>query len=234
MLPGVMEAPPRGLPAQAFAGLAFLAIVMGLLLFVAAGTVHFVAGWQFLVVFLTCSLAITLYLLKHDPALLARRVKAGPVAEQRPRQRLIQGIASAAFLALLAVPGLDRRFGWTHLGAPLVVVGDAGVVAGFLIVFLAFRENSFASAVIEVGAAQKVIDTGPYARVRHPMYAGALLLVAGIPAALGSLWGLAALVPLAAVIVWRLLDEEVFLTAELPGYIAYCRKVRYRLIPFVW
>ena len=100
--------------------------------------------------------------------------------------------------------------------------------------FLAFRENSFASAVIEVGAAQKVIDTGPYAIVRHPMYAGALLLVAGIPPALGSLAGLIAFVPFAAAIIWRLLDEEAFLTAQLPGYAAYTRKTRYRLIPFVW
>ena len=87
---------------------------------------------------------------------------------------------------------------------------------------------------IEVGAAQKVIDTGPYARVRHPMYAGALLLVAGIPPALGSLWGLLAFIPLAAVIVWRLLDEEAFLTEQLPGYAAYRRQTRYRLIPHVW
>jgi protein-S-isoprenylcysteine O-methyltransferase Ste14 len=229
-----MTAPPRGLTAQAFGGLAFLAIVMGVMLFGAAGTFHYLAAGQFLVLFLGCSLAITLYLLKHDPDLLARRVKAGPVAEQRPLQRLIQAMASAAFLALIAVPGLDRRFGWTNLGAPLVVLGDAAVVAGFLIVFLAFRENSFASAVIEVGAAQKVIDTGPYARVRHPMYAGALLLVAGIPPALGSLWGLLAFIPLAAVIVWRLLDEEAFLTEQLPGYAAYRRQTRYRLIPHVW
>jgi len=188
----------------------------------------------FLGTFFGASLAVTLYLMKHDPQLLARRVRAGPVAEQRPRQRLIQAIASAAFIAVIAVPALDRRFGWTQLGAPLVILGDVAVAVGFVIVFLSFRENSFASAVIEVGAAQKVIDTGPYAIVRHPMYAGALLLVAGIPPALGSLAGLIAFVPFAAAIIWRLLDEEAFLTAQLPGYAAYTRKTRYRLIPFVW
>jgi len=229
-----MEAPPAHLKAQAFAGLAALAVVVGVVLFGAAGTFRYPAAWQFLVVFFGSSLAITLYLMKHDPQLLARRVRAGPVAEQRPRQRLIQAIASAAFIAVIAVPALDRRFGWTQLGAPLVILGDVAVAVGFVIVFLSFRENSFASAVIEVGAAQKVIDTGPYARVRHPMYAGALLLVAGIPPALGSLWGLLAFIPLAAVIVWRLLDEEAFLTEQLPGYAAYRRQTRYRLIPHVW
>ena len=229
-----MEAPPAHLKAQAFAGLAALAVVGGVVLFGAAGTFRYPAAWQFLVVFFGSSLAITLYLMKHDPQLLARRVRAGPVAEQRPRQRLIQAIASAAFIAVIAVPALDRRFGWTQLGAPLVILGDVAVAVGFVIVFLSFRENSFASAVIEVGAAQKVIDTGPYAIVRHPMYAGALLLVAGIPPALGSLAGLIAFVPFAAAIIWRLLDEEAFLTAQLPGYAAYTRKTRYRLIPFVW
>ena len=229
-----MEAPPAHLKAQAVAGLAALAVVVGVVLFGAAGTFRYPAAWQFLVVFFGSSLAITLYLMKHDPQLLARRVRAGPVAEQRPRQRLIQAIASAAFIAVIAVPALDRRFGWTQLGAPLVILGDVAVAVGFVIVFLSFRENSFASAVIEVGAAQKVIDTGPYAIVRHPMYAGALLLVAGIPPALGSLAGLIAFVPFAAAIIWRLLDEEAFLTAQLPGYAAYTRKTRYRLIPFVW
>jgi protein-S-isoprenylcysteine O-methyltransferase Ste14 len=229
-----MGARPGNLKSQAFAGLAALAAVLGVVVFGGAGTLRYPAAWQFLVLFFGCSLAITLHLLKHDPALLARRVKAGPVAEQRPRQRLIQAIASAAFLAVIAVPGLDHRFEWTRLGAPLVVLGDAAVLAGFLIVFLAFRENSFASSVIEVDAAQRVIDTGPYARVRHPMYAGALLLVAGIPPALGSLWGLLAPIPLAAVIVWRLLDEEAFLTEQLPGYADYERKTKYRIIPFVW
>jgi protein-S-isoprenylcysteine O-methyltransferase Ste14 len=234
MLGGAMEAPPANLKARAFAGLAALAAVVGVVVFGAAGTLRYVEGWIFLIVFFGPSLAITLHLLRHDPELLARRVKAGPVAEQRPLQRIIQSLASAAFIAVIAVPALDHRFGWSRLGAPVVVLGDAAVAAGFLIVFLAFRENSFASAVIEVGAAQKLIDTGPYAHVRHPMYAGALVLVAGISPALGSLWGLVAVAPLAAVIVWRLLDEEALLARELPGYTAYQRKTRYRLIPRLW
>jgi protein-S-isoprenylcysteine O-methyltransferase Ste14 len=172
--------------------------------------------------------------MRRDPKLLERRVQAGPLAEPRPRQRLIQRLASCAFLAILAVPALDHRLGWSHVPWLAVVTGDVLVGLGFLLVFLVFKENSYASAVIEVGAEQKVIDTGPYARVRHPMYAGALVLLAGVPLALGSFWGLLVLPPFTAVIVWRLLDEEVFMLQQLPGYAAYRSKTRYRLIPFVW
>jgi len=113
------------------------------------------------------------------------------------------------------------------------VVGETLVVLGFVIVFLVFRENSYAAAVVEVGTRQRVVDTGPYARIRHPMYAGALVLLAGIPLALGSLWGLATLLPFTAILIWRLLDEERLLSTELPGYDAYTRRVRYRLFPYV-
>jgi protein-S-isoprenylcysteine O-methyltransferase Ste14 len=115
-----------------------------------------------------------------------------------------------------------------------VVLGQLLVAVGFLIVFRVFRANSFASATIEVAGEQKVIDTGPYSRVRHPMYAGALLLLAGTPLALGSFCGMLVLFPFTAVIVWRLLDEEKFLAKDLPGYEAYLRKVRFRLIPGIW
>jgi protein-S-isoprenylcysteine O-methyltransferase Ste14 len=152
-------------------------------------------------------LAITLFLMKRDPQLLARRVKAGPVAEPRPLQRIIQTLASGAFLAILAVPALDHRLGWSRVPVPVVIAGHVLVAFGFLVVFLVFKENSYAAAVVEVGAEQQVIDTGPYAVVRHPMYAGALVLLAGVPLALGSFWGLLVLAPFAAVIVWRLLDD---------------------------
>ena len=229
-----MESSGSALKVQAFLGLGTLAAVVGGLVFVGAGTLRYAEAWVFLGTFFGASLAVTLYLMKHDPQLLERRVKAGPVAEPRPRQRMIQGLASGAFLAIVAVPALDHRFGWSHVPWLIVVAGELLVALGFLVVFLVFRENSYASAVIEVGAEQRVIDTGPYAWVRHPMYAGALVLLTGIPLALGSFWGLLVLAPFAAVIAWRLLDEEAFLLQQLPGYAAYRRKTRYRLIPFVW
>ena len=171
-------------------GLAQLVVVMGLLLFAPAGTLRFVEGWAFLALFFGASLAITVYLAKKDPALLERRTQAGPVAEKERSQKLVQGFASIAFLSTIVVPALDHRFGWSHAPLPAVIVGDALVGLGFLLVFLVFRENTFTSSVIEVAAEQRVIETGPYAVVRHPMYVGGLVLVAGIPLALGSLVGL--------------------------------------------
>jgi protein-S-isoprenylcysteine O-methyltransferase Ste14 len=215
-------------------GLAQLVVVLGLLLFVPAGTLRFVEGWVFLAVFAGASLAITLYLATTDPALLARRTQAGPVAEKERSQKIIQGFASIAFVSTVTVPALDHRYHWSHAPLPAVIVGDSLVALGFFIVFLVFRENTFTSSVIEVAAEQRVIDTGLYRVVRHPMYLGGLVLIAGESLALGSLVGLATFVPFAGVIVWRLLDEERFLVSHLAGYVAYREKVRYRLIPRVW
>ena len=220
--------------AKAAAGLVNLVALVGLMLFGAAGTLRFVEGWVFLATFFGASLAITLYLAKADPALLERRTQAGPVAEKERRQKIIQGLASALFLATIVIPGLDHRFGWSRAPLAVAVAGDALVLVGFLAVFLVFRENTFTSSIIEVAPDQRAIDTGPYAVVRHPMYAGALLLVAGIPLALRSILGLVVLPPFVAVLVWRLLDEERFLRAHLAGYSAYCQKTRWRLVPRVW
>jgi protein-S-isoprenylcysteine O-methyltransferase Ste14 len=138
------------------------------------------------------------------------------------------------FVALLLIPALDRRFGWTAVPALVAVIADLLVVLGLLLVFFVFRENSYTSATITVGEDQRVISTGPYAVVRHPMYAGALLMLLCVPLALGSLVGLVVFLPMTAAIVWRLMDEERYLAAELPGYEDYRRKVRHRLVPYVW
>lgn len=226
--------PNRKLRRQALRGMAQLTVVMGIAIFVSAGTWRYPEGWTFLLAFVGSSVFITRYLMKHDPKLLQRRVEAGPGAEKRNSQKVIQIFASIAFLSVIIVPSLDHRFAWSRVPWWVVAAGDALVLLGFWFVFLVFRENSFTSAVIEVDAEQKVIDTGPYAHVRHPMYAGALLLLAGIPLALGSWWGLLTLVPFTGIIAVRLLDEERFLSKELPGYTAYRVKIRYRLIPHVW
>jgi protein-S-isoprenylcysteine O-methyltransferase Ste14 len=219
---------------KAALGFVQLVVVMGLALFATAGTVDWTRGWVFLGVFFGSALAITIYLARKDPALLQRRTQAGPVAEKERAQKVIQGVASIAFLSTLVVPALDRRFGWSQVPLPVVIVGDALVGLGFLLVFLVFRENTFTSSVIEVAAEQRVIDTGLYAVVRHPMYMGALVLIAGIPLALGSVVGLLAFPPFVAILVWRLVDEERFLVGNLPGYSAYREKTPFRLIPRVW
>jgi len=222
------------LEARALAGLAFLMGAMGLVLVLGAGTARYWQGWLFLAVFGSASLAITLHLLRTDRALLERRVAAGPVAERRPWQRVIQWLAQVAFLAMLAVPAIDRRSGWSRMPAWLSLAAEGGVATGMWIVFRVFRENSHASATVEVGAGQSVVSTGPYAIVRHPMYAAALGLLACTPLALGSWWGLLALPPMILVVALRLLDEERFLARSLPGYRAYLEKVRWRLVPGVF
>jgi protein-S-isoprenylcysteine O-methyltransferase Ste14 len=207
---------------------------MGVLLFAAAGTLRFVEGWVLLAVFSGASLAITVYLARNDPRLLERRMQAGPVAEKERSQKVIQGFASLVFLSTLVVPSLDHRFGWSHAPLPVVVAGDLLVAVAFFLVFRVFKENTYTSSVIEVAAEQRVIATGPYAVVRHPMYSGGLVLVAGLPLALGSLVGLVTFPPFVAILVWRLLEEERFLVGHLAGYAAYREKTRYRLIPHVW
>jgi protein-S-isoprenylcysteine O-methyltransferase Ste14 len=219
---------------KALIGLAQLVIVLGVLLFVPAWSVDFWQAWVFLFIFSIAVVAITLYLLKNDPKLIEGRLKAGPYAEKEKNQKIIQTFASLFFILLIVVPALDHRFHWSDVPIHFVLVGDIFVLLGFLIVFLVFKENSYAVGVIEVGKGQKVISTGPYAVVRHPMYSGALLMLCFVPLALGSWWGLIFIFPMFFVIVLRLLDEEKFLSKNLPGYKEYRQKTRYRLVPFVW
>jgi protein-S-isoprenylcysteine O-methyltransferase Ste14 len=219
---------------RAFGGLAILVLVTGALLFAAAGTFDYWQAWAFLAIYFTVSLAITLYLMKKDPALLARRMSGGPFAEKERSQRIIMSFASIGFIGLLVLPGLDRRFGWSQMPANVVIAGDIVVVLGWVGIFFVFRENSYSSATIELAADQRVISTGPYALVRHPMYAAALVMLLGMPIALGSWWGVLTMAAVVPAVVWRLLDEERFLARNLPGYTEYQRKVRYRLLPLVW
>jgi protein-S-isoprenylcysteine O-methyltransferase Ste14 len=161
-------------------------------------------------------------------------MRAGPTAEKQPTQQIIMLCTSIGFIALLVVPALDFRFGWSAVPFGVVVFGDVLVVTGFYFIYLVYRENTFTSATIEVAENQKVISTGPYAIVRHPMYASASLYLLGTPLALGSYWGLAVLVAMMPFLLWRLFDEERFLARNLPGYTEYQLRVRHRLVPFVW
>jgi protein-S-isoprenylcysteine O-methyltransferase Ste14 len=203
---------------------------MGLLLFAVAGTLRYWQAWVYLAAFFGASSLITLYLIRKDPALLRRRLSGGPTAEKATAQRIIMSFASIGFVALLIVPAFDRRFGWSTVPLAVEIVGMLLVAAGFAIIFLVYRENSFTSATIEIAEGQKVVSTGPYAFVRHPMYAGGLVYLLGTPLALGSWWGLLAFAAMVPFLIWRLFEEEKFLAANLTGYVAYCRKVRYRLI----
>jgi len=219
---------------QAFRGLFQLIIMLATAIFLPAWTLNYWQAWVFLVVFGISVLIITLYLMKNDTALLERRMSMGAASEKEKAQKIIQSLAGIAFIALFVVSSIDHRLGWSFVPMGVTVIGDIFVAIGLLIVFFVFRENSFASGIIEVGPTQTVISTGPYARVRHPMYTGAFIMLAGVPPALGSWWGLVAVVPLILAIIWRLFDEEKFLMQNLPGYVAYQNTVRYRLVPFIW
>jgi protein-S-isoprenylcysteine O-methyltransferase Ste14 len=162
---------------------------MGLLLFVPAGTVHYWQAWVYLSIFTGASVLTTLYLMRSDRALLERRMSGGPMAEKQPAQKLIMLCTSMGFIALLVVPALDHRFGWSAVPLGGVVAGDVLVAIGFYFISLVYRENTVTSATIEVAQNQRVISTGPYAIVRHPMYASAFQYLLGTPLALGSYWG---------------------------------------------
>jgi protein-S-isoprenylcysteine O-methyltransferase Ste14 len=209
-------------------------VVLSALLFVPAQSLAFPRGWAFLAVYFLPQTFMVGYFLRTDPTFVERRLKVGPGAETRTRQKLVMALVILSSFASIAVAGFDHRFGWSHVSLAVSIAACFVMLIGSGIQFRVFVENSFASATIEIAADQKVIATGPYAFVRHPMYFGTLLTDCCIPLALGSWW---ALLPVAAkvpVIVLRLLDEETFLRANLSGYADYCQKVPHRLIPAIW
>jgi protein-S-isoprenylcysteine O-methyltransferase Ste14 len=225
---------PKILRRRALAWTVGWQLILALLLFLPAGSLRFWEAWVYWILFFLLTLLGTFYFLKHDPALLESRLQFGPAGEPEKSQRIIQVLAITLGCVMWVVPGIERRHHGSVIPGPLVLVADAVLVVGILITFLAARENSYASRVVEVKPGQRVVSTGPYSIVRHPMYAGSLLLFLATPPALGSLWALVLVLPLSAVIVARLLDEERYLSKNLPGYKEYCEKVRYRLIPYVW
>jgi len=213
--------------------------VFGTLLFVVlifwtAGTVDYWQGWLFLGIFAASTVCFTVYLAIYDRPLLERRMKAGPQHEREWSQKIIVSLVLLVFLASIVLPVLDYRYAGSRVAPWVSIVGNVVILLSFLFIFWVTRVNSFAASNIRVEKDQKVIDAGPYAYVRHPMYAAAIWLFVGIPLALGSWWSLGLIVLVLPVLSWRLLDEEKILRRDLPGYEEYMRKVRFRLVPFVW
>ncbi len=199
--------------------------------FLPAGTWNYWQAWGYLAILFIPMFFAMLYLLKNNPELLERRMR---MKEERSGQKQVVGISLVFLLLAFLLPGFDKRFGWSIVPIEVVVAAQICVLAGYLIVFRVMQINSFASRVIEVASEQTVIDTDLYAIVRHPMYMGAVLLYVMSPLALGSYWSVIPALGMVPILVARIKDEELMLEKELPGYLEYKKKTKYRLIPYVW
>lgn len=208
--------------------------VSGVLLFLPARTFDYWQAWVFLTLFTIATLVPSIYLGLKDPAVLERRMRFGPAAETRTVQKWISAVSMLSFPAVMVFSAIDHRMGWSRVPPAISVMGDALVVIGLGISMLTILQNRYAAANIIVEAGQELVSTGLYGLVRHPMYLGALVMSVGIPVALDSWWGLLVLIPAAIGIVYRIRDEEQMLGQQLPGYIEYESRVRYRMLPYVW
>ncbi|UGX96746.1 isoprenylcysteine carboxylmethyltransferase family protein [Bradyrhizobium barranii subsp. barranii] len=209
---------------------------MGALLFACAGTMHWPSAWVFLA---TCALLGPLcgwWLYRVDPALLAERLRPVLQRDQPAADKAFMIVFVIAMLAWLAAMGLDRRTQFSDMPVALQALGLLLFVLSTLFILWVFRENSFAAPVVKLQAdrAQRVVSTGPYAHVRHPMYSGMILFFAGVPLLLGSWWGLVMAPIIVVLFAVRIGIEERTLREGLPGYSDYMTRVRYRLLPGVW
>jgi protein-S-isoprenylcysteine O-methyltransferase Ste14 len=208
------------------------ALIVPVVLYAVSGTLHYWQGWLYWAVLIMPMLAAVGYFLRADPELLERRMR---YKEQEPEQRFIVFLGSAVFITGFLAIGYDlRQHGFDQVPSALVLAADTGVLLSYSLVLWVFKENSYAARTIEVEEGQKVITTGPYSIIRHPMYLGVLVMYLLTPIALGSWRAVAVFLLLIPLIVWRILDEERLLLKELPGYNDYCSKEPYRLLPYIW
>jgi protein-S-isoprenylcysteine O-methyltransferase Ste14 len=223
----------RTIPKMLVSGLAEL-VVFGLMLFIPAGTLNYWQAWIFLLVFALSTWIPGIYVLHTNPVALQRRMRAGPTAESRIAQKVVIAGWYLSLAAMFVISALDHRFRWSPVSAATWLAGDVLVAVGLSVTMLVVIQNSYAAATVRVEAGQKLVSTGLYGLVRHPMYAGNVIMMAGIPIALGSYWGLVFVIAGAIVLALRIRDEEKLLREELDGYREYTHKVRYRLVPYVW
>ena len=208
--------------------------VFGLMVFLPAGTVSYWQAWVFLAVVAISVQIPPIYLLRTNPAALQRRMRGGPAAESRVAQKVVIAGLYLSLAAMVVVSALDHRFGWSSVPPAICLVGDVLVAVGLGVVALVLIQNSYAASTVQVEAGQTVVSTGLYGLVRHPMYTGNVIMLVGIPLALGSYWGLVFVVPGLMVLAVRIRDEEKLLQEELTGYREYAQTVRHRLVPLMW
>jgi protein-S-isoprenylcysteine O-methyltransferase Ste14 len=209
-------------------------VVFGSMVFFPAGTFNYWQAWVFLVVVLLSAWAPSIYLLRTNPVALQGRMSGGPTAETRMAQKVVIAGLYLSLAAMVVVSVLDHRFGWSPVPTTICLVGDVLVALGLGVVGLVIIQNSYAASTVQVQAGQKVVSTGLYGRVRHPMYTGNVIMLIGIPLALGSYLGLVFVVPGLIVLACRIRDEEKLLQEQLTGYREYTETVRYRLVPLMW
>ncbi len=221
----------RQLLKQVFSRVLLAVIVLGLLFFFPAGTFNYWQAWIYCGTLFIPMIIIMIYLLRNNPELLERRLK---MKEKERPQKLIFKLGIVFLFLAFIIPGVDFRFKWSYVPIAVVIFTDVIFLVGYLLFFLVLKTNTFASRIIEVEKEQRVISTGLYAIIRHPMYLAVLLMYCSSPLALGSYWAMLAIIPFPILIVFRIINEEKVLIKELPDYKEYLQKTKYRLIPFLW
>jgi len=206
-------------------------LVLAAVLFGTAGTLAYWQAWLYLVPLFSAVTLALVYGIRTDPALLERRIRS---REARVAQRKIISAATLILLLAFILPGLDFRFGWSDVPLVVVALADGMVLLGYGLFLLVIRENRYASRIVEVETGQKVITSGPYRYVRHPLYLAAIVMYLASPLALGSYWAILPALLLPFLLAARARDEERLLAAELSGYAAYMQQTRFRLVPGVW
>ena len=206
-------------------------IVLGLIFFIPAGSINFWEAWVYMGILFIPMIFVLIYLLKNDPELLERRMK---IKEKEEPQKVFIKLSLLVFFIAFIIPGFDYSFEWSKVLFIVIIIADLFIFIGYLLFFLVLKENTYASRIIEVEKGQKVISTGPYAIIRHPMYIAVLTMYVLSPLALGSYWAVLAVLPLPVLIILRIKSEEKMLIDKLPGYREYTQKVKYRLLPYIW
>ncbi len=214
-----------------FIRLTLVILMIGALLFGPAGSFDYWNGWVFMAAFFGPMTGALAHFYRNDRAFLLERMRTD---EKQKEQKIYAKLSLLWFIIWFAIPGFDYRFGWSHVPAWLVVAAVIVMITGYTLFILVMVQNRYASRVIEIQAGQHLIDTGMYSVVRHPMYAAALIMFTPYPLVLGSYYALIPTLLLPPLLIYRLKNEEKVLLEGLPGYADYTRKVKYRLIPFVW
>ena len=227
----MQEVDLKALKRTVFVRFILILVILGLVFFLSAGTIKYREAWAYIITISIPMIIFGIYMFRHDPKFLERRMKT---QEKRKQQKLIQKVGALPFLLVYFLPGLDKRFAWSDLPFSIALIGLALVLLGYLVILCVFLTNSYASRVVEVEKEQRVITTGPYALVRHPMYVGVIFFYGVTPIALGSYWAMIPSLLIIPILVFRIKDEEKELLENLAGYREYTQKVKYRLLPFVW